>query len=289
MRPNMEGAKGSMVHKLIAGIGIAALTLPGVAQSGAAQTGIAEPAAAAMAPANPGEIVIPAGTKVLLELQGGVNTKTAHVGDGVYLKSTFPVVAGDRVAIPPGVYVQGTIDSVVRPGRIKGRAAVHMHFTSMIFPNGSVVMIPGIVHSVPGSAAASVKDTEGTVEQSGSKGKDAKDVLTGGEIGAGAGSIGGAASGSPIRGAGIGAGAGIAAGLLYTLFTRGDDIAIPGGTAVEMELQQPLRLKPASSNAPTAVGMEQMGSPTPADGGREPLKKQPQHNRILCPSGLGCD
>src|SRR5215510_7142566 len=80
-------------------------------------------------------IEVPQGTKVLLEMRSAVNTKTAKPGDGVYLSSNFPVVVNGQVVIPAGVYVQGVIDQVTRPGRIKGRAAVRMHFTSMIFPN----------------------------------------------------------------------------------------------------------------------------------------------------------
>src|SRR6202000_2751978 len=49
---------------------------------------------------------VPAGTKVLLSLKSGVNTKTARVGDGVYLVSTFPVIVGSHVLIPSGVYLQ---------------------------------------------------------------------------------------------------------------------------------------------------------------------------------------
>ncbi len=101
---------------------------------------------------------VPAGTKVLLELRSAINTKSARPGDGVYLSSTFPVVVGNRVMIPTGVYVQGMVDRVQRGGRIKGRAQLDMHFTSIIFPNGSVVEIPGVVDSVPGSKNQTVKD-----------------------------------------------------------------------------------------------------------------------------------
>ncbi len=80
-----------------------------------------------------------------------MNTKTAKPGDGVYLSSGFPVVIDGHVAIPAGVYVQGVIDQVTRPGHVKGQAAVRMHFTSIIFPNGSVVNIPGVINSLPGS------------------------------------------------------------------------------------------------------------------------------------------
>src|SRR6185437_12245811 len=127
---------------------------------------------------------VPAGTKVLLSLKSGVNTKTARPGDGVYLVSSFPVIVGSHVLIPAGVFVQGVVDKVERPGRVKGRARLLMHFTTMIFPNGQVVGIPGTVNNLPGSGGPSVKGDEGTIEQPGSKGKDAGEVLKGGMIGA---------------------------------------------------------------------------------------------------------
>ena len=117
---------------------------------------------------------IPAGIKVLLTIRSAINTKTASPGDGVYLQSSFPVVANGRAVIPAGVYVQGVVDSVERHIRIKGPAKLTMHFTSMIFPNGSVVEIPGQVNSLPGSDGPKVKGSEGTVEQHSSAGDVAK-------------------------------------------------------------------------------------------------------------------
>ena len=137
------------------------------------------PAQAPAAPASPLApekkiYTVPAGTKVLLQLRSGINTKSAKPGDGVYLSSTFPVVVGNRVMIPSGVYVQGVVDRVVRAGRVKGKAQLDMHFTSMIFPNGSVVEIPGLVGSLPGAKKQLVKDDgEGTIEQAGDKGRNA--------------------------------------------------------------------------------------------------------------------
>src|SRR6201992_625368 len=75
---------------------------------------------AAAEPAVNGKVYsVPEGTKVLLSLKSRVNTKTARPGDGVYLVSTFPVIVGSHVLIPPGVYVQGVVDKVERPGRMK--------------------------------------------------------------------------------------------------------------------------------------------------------------------------
>ncbi len=188
---------------------------------------------------------VPAGTKVLLQLRSAINTEAAKPGDGVYLSSTFPVVVGNRVMIPTGVYVQGVVDRVQRRRHVKGKAQLDMHFTSIIFPNGSVVEIPGVVDSVPGAKNQTVKnDSEGTIEQNGDKGRNAGQTA---EIalptGAGVGTIGGAASGHPIEGGLAGLGAGLATVGMVSLFTRNADVDIPRGTQVEMVLQRPLVLE----------------------------------------------
>ena len=92
----------------------------------------AVPAATPAGPANPADTAparkiytVPAGTKVLLELRSAINTKSAKAGDGVYLSSTFPVVVGNRVMIPNGVYVQGVVDRVQRGGMRDQSATGH--------------------------------------------------------------------------------------------------------------------------------------------------------------------
>lgn len=228
---------------------------------------------------------MPAGTKVLLSLKSGVNTKTARPGDGVYLVSTFPVIVGSHVLIPTGVYVQGVIDKVERPGRVKGRAKLLMHFTTMIFPNGQVVAIPGTVNNLPGSDGASVKGDEGKIEQAGSKGKDAGDIARGGVIGATGGVIGGAATGNPAEAAAIGGLAGLAGGLVYTLLTRGNEVVIPEGTSLEMVIQRPLVLHASQLDGINDVRRNPQY--IPSGGQAQPLAK-PAH--VVCPpGGLGCN
>ncbi len=231
---------------------------------------------------------VPAGTKVLLQLRSAINTKSAKPGDGIYLASTFPVVVGSRVMIPAGVYVQGVVDRVARAGRVKGRAQLDMHFTSIIFPNGTVVEIPGLVNSLPGAKKQTVKDDgEGTIEQEGDKGRNAGEVAkiaipTGGTVG----SIGGLAGGHPIAGGLAGIGAGLAAAGLVSLFTRGADVSIESGTQVEMVLQRPLLLEEANLSAePPGVAPVLV----PSANQPKPLEK-PNRVRVLCPpDGLGCE
>jgi len=230
---------------------------------------------------------VPAGTKVLLELRSAVDTKSAKPGDGVYLSSTFPVVVGNRVMIPNGVYVQGMVDRVQRGG-LRAKAQLDMHFTSIIFPNGSVVEIPGVVDSVPGSKDQKVVNGgEGTIQQNGDKGRNAGQAA---EIalptGAGVGTIGGAASGHPIEGGLAGLAAGAATVGIVSLFTRNADLFIPCGTQVEMVLQRPLLLEDAN-----LAGVSDPGTaPELVPSANQPKPMTSHRPRIMCPPGsLGCE
>ena len=236
----------------------------------------------------PNTLTVPAGTKVLLQLRSSVNTKSAKPGDGVYLASIFPVVVGNRVVMPVGVYVQGVVDRVERAGHVKGRAQLDMHFTSIIFPNGSVVEIPGVVDALPGAKKQTVKDDqEGTIQQDGDKGRNAGEVAkvsvpVGGTVGA----IGGIGSGHPLAGGLAGIGAGLAAAGLVSLFTRGADVNIDAGTQVEMVLQRPLLLE--EENLATAGSAGTPAALVPSARQPKPIGK-PSRTEILCPpGGLGC-
>lgn len=269
-------------------------TAPSAApQAATPQSAPAANAAASQAEASPATpprkaYTVPAGTKVLLQLRSAVNTKSAKPGDGVYLASAFPVAVGNRVMIPAGVYVQGVVDRVQRAGHVKGRAQLDMHFTSIIFPNGSVVEIPGLVDSLPGARKQQVKDDkEGTIQQDGDKtrnmGKVAEvSIPTGGTVG----SIGGLGSGHPLAGGIAGIGAGLATAGVVALFTRGADVNIEAGTQVEMVLQRPLVLE-ESNFAP--VGSPGTAELVPAANQPKPLDK-PNRVRLICPpGGLGCE
>lgn len=188
---------------------------------------------------SPGKVVVPAGTKILLQLQNAITTKTVEKGDGVYAVTTFPITQDNKIVIPAGTFVQGMVTSARRPGRVKGRAELLVHFTTMIFPSGYTVTLPGAVDTLSGAEQARVSDAEGRIKAEGTKANDAKTIGKVGATGAGV----GAAVGRGAKGAMVGGGIGLAAGAIITLFTRGQEIRIENGTALEMVLQRPLELE----------------------------------------------
>ncbi len=199
---------------------------------------------------------VPSGTKILLSLKNEISTRAARPGDSVYLLSDFPVVEDGAVILPAGMYVKGYIDRVQRPGKVKGRAQLQMHFGSMIFPNGVEIALPGSLDKVPASSGSQVKSGEGTVEQGSSVGHDEKQIAGTTLAGAGVGSLAGGGTGNVGMGTGIGASAGAAVGILTTLLTRGNDIVFPPGTTVEMVLNRPLVIQQAQlAGMPSYTGV----------------------------------
>jgi hypothetical protein len=181
---------------------------------------------------------IPAGTKVALRLKQAISTKTAKEGDAVYAETTFPVVLDDRILVPVGTYVQGKIGHIQRGGRVKGRAEMLIHFTSLIYPSGYTVMLPGALENVPGAEHATMKDTEGTIRQDSDTGKKAETVAKTAGTGA---AIGGLGTGT-WKGAGIGGGIGAGVGAAIAMLSRGADVRLEPGTSVEMVIQRSVPL-----------------------------------------------
>ena len=182
--------------------------------------------------------VIPAGTKVALALKQAISTKTAKEGDAVYAQTNFPVVIDERILIPAGTYVQGKISHIQRGGHVKGRAELLIHFTSLIYPSGYTVMLPGAVENVPGAEHATTKGSEGKIQQDSDTGKKAETVAKTAGTGA---AIGGLGTGS-WKGAGIGGGIGAGVGAAIGLLSRGGDVRLEPGTSVEMVIQRDVPL-----------------------------------------------
>ncbi len=192
------------------------------------------------------KLMIPAGTRIPLSLVQAISTKNARQGDPVYASTSFPVTIAGRMVIPAGTYVQGVIDRVHRPGRVKGKAEILMHFTSLVFPNGYTVVMPAGVENVPGAEHEKVKGQEGTIQGEGNKGEKVKTAAGTAATGA----IIGAASSGTGKGALIGGGVGGAAGLAIAMLSRGPDVRLLPGTSIEMIIQRPLTLDATRVHAP---------------------------------------
>jgi type IV secretory pathway VirB10-like protein len=216
----------------------AAVQAAGAAQAGGTPAQSAEQPAV---PRDPNAAVIPAGTKIPLTLKQAISTKNAREGDAVYAETAFPFVLNDRILVPAGTYIQGKIVHTEHAGRSKKRAEMLIHFTSMIYPSGYTVMLPGSLENTPGADDKGVKDSEGTIQQDKDTGKRIEDAAKGAAVGGAVGTIGGVAAGG-LNGARVGGLAGIAAGVAWALLKHGPELKLDVGTSLEMEVQRDIQV-----------------------------------------------
>ncbi|HEY2360511.1 MAG TPA: hypothetical protein VGK36_05310 [Candidatus Angelobacter sp.] len=92
--------------------------------------------------------MLPPGTKLPLGLLRPLRVKP---GQDIYLQITFPVTVGNQMLIPPGAYLQGVIEKIIK----KDRRSLQFTISSanLIFPNGYTVPITGTVTVSTTSAA----------------------------------------------------------------------------------------------------------------------------------------
>lgn len=184
---------------------------------------------------------VPTGTRLPLVLHNAVSTRTARPGDSVYLETLFPILVGERIAIPAGSYVSGEVTEAKR-GRGHGQAEIAIRLNNLILPNGYQAQFDA-VPSDAGTGGKETVDREGKIKADKNTAGDAKTVVEGTAVGAG---VGGIVTRS-ATGAGVGAGLGAVAGLI-TAHLNKPDVELPRGTTLDVVLDRPLYLLSAKIN-----------------------------------------
>ena len=209
---------------------------------------------------------IDAGTHILLNVVKSVSTKQSLVGDRIYLETAFPVVSGNRIVIPQGSWVTGTVINVKKPGRARGRGELQVRFDSLTLLNGVTRNFRADLAGLDASNEGTLKREESTVKGPGDKKDDIGTIVGSTAAGSAIGTGVGAASGHIRGGSLIGLGGGAAAGLIGVLASRGPDATLLRGSTVEMVLDRPLTFSAADldfSNAPPSRSLADGATPQP--------------------------
>ncbi len=184
---------------------------------------------------------LPEGTILPIVLSAYLNTKNSQEGDIVYATTIYPIWQQQKLVIPKGSEIRGTVTEVVRPGRIKGKGRLAMRFDDILLPNGVRRDIVASFRGIHGPGEEKIDRDSESVDGGASKGTDAETVAVMTGQGASLGTlVGGLGSGRYGTGAAVGAGAGAAAGIATILLTRGKDLVLEPGTQFDLELLEPL-------------------------------------------------
>jgi hypothetical protein len=188
-----------------------------------------------------GEIIIPEGTRITLQLNDTLSTKYSKEGDAFKALVMNPVYQGEKIVISKGSVVAGSISRIIRPGRFGANPKMNLLFQSINIPGHGEYQIVADLERV--NSDNSGEHSEGTVKGKGSTGRDIGKVLTPTLAGAG---IGGIAGGG--KGAGIGVGIGAVVGIATIFSTPGKDLELSRGSTLDILLVKPLSIPADSDN-----------------------------------------
>jgi hypothetical protein len=80
------------------------------------------------------DTILPEKTRITLQLNNHLSTRVNSEGDTFTAYVTAPILIGDRIVIPKGSVVNGSISRILRPGRFKGKAVMNLLFQSVTIP-----------------------------------------------------------------------------------------------------------------------------------------------------------
>jgi len=188
---------------------------PAPAPAPAASNAVAPPPAAPAAPPAPQSIVIPAGTRIRVQLGQTLSSKTSQEGEPFSGTLASPVQVDGQTIIRAGAQARGVVTEAKNQGKIKGEGILALRLDS--------VRADGRNYPVQTSQLERVE-----------KGKGKRTaVTTGGGAGLGA-IIGGIAGGG--KGAAIGALVGGGAGFTGGALTGNHEIVLPAETVLTFRL-----------------------------------------------------
>lgn len=195
------------------------------------------------------EPVIPAGTRVDVQLTSPISTSANQQGDPFTAEVEDPIFSHGQEVIPAGSTLRGHVTFVKPPGRAKGKAEMRLVADSILTKSGKQYSFNAQLASNDSQDGVKVKGDEGTLEGPGKdKKKGAEEAGIGAAAGAGIGAIAAGGDGA-LYGAGIGA----AAGLIHMLARHHKDIVLHPGTPLTFVLSTPATESKASKLAPVST------------------------------------
>ena len=166
------------------------------------------------------QVMVPASSVRRLHVESSLSSERARVEDRVDARVTRDVSVADRIAIPAGSRVIGSVVSVEKGGKIKERARLGVRFHTLVLADGTEVPIR----------------TDAIYREGDSPGSESAKKIGGGAVG---GAILGAILGGG-KGAAIGGAAGAAGGTAVVMAGDRNAATLPAGTIVTVRLTEPV-------------------------------------------------
>ena len=169
------------------------------------------------------QLVIGADSVIGLQVETTVSSAAAEVEDDVDARVTRDVMVGDRIAIPAGTQVRGSVVLVEQAGKLRGTPQLGVRFHTAFMDDGAELPIT----------------TETVYREGPARGSESTRRIGGAAVG---GAILGAIFGGR-RGAAIGSAAGAAGGTAMAVAHDGPPASFPAGARVTIRLLNPAAVR----------------------------------------------
>lgn len=166
------------------------------------------------------DLTVPADAVLGLQIERTISSETAKVEDRVEARLTRDVRVSDRIAIPAGSTVRGSVVDVERGGRMRGKARLAVRFHTLVLADGTQLALKTdpVVREGPSPAGESAAKVGG--------------AAVGGAI------LGAILGGS--KGAAIGGAVGAAGGTAAAMTNDRNPAIFAAGTTVTVRMLSPV-------------------------------------------------
>ena len=177
---------------------------------------------------------VPAGETIHCRLSQTLSTLVNSSGDVFNATVSEPVVIGGNTMVPAGAVLEGRIERLAKPGRIKGAGQMLLSAERLRLSDGRAIQVAAILVGESGAEGVKVTGDAGNLRGPTSRLRTLLETSGG----AAAGGLLGALAGHTVWGMAIGG----AAGFVNTVRHRGKPLSLPAGTGLEFELTEAIAL-----------------------------------------------
>ena len=177
---------------------------------------------------------IPKGTTLMIRMDQPVNSESSKMGDPISATVEADVFLDNRLVVPAGSIVYGSVSSVRHTGRVGQHGQLEMRFDALRTPDGMTTPIQAHVVTTDNTGIIKGNTEQARVLQT--FGIAAGGTATGTLLGTAFGSLLGATGSGALFGLGVGAIGGIG----YAALRKGKQVVVPSGARLSIVVDQPV-------------------------------------------------
>lgn len=188
-------------------------------------------------------LMVPPGVQFPAAVSTPISSEYLTMGQPVSVTLCSDFYYNSTLVAPAGSTAMGTVTQVTKAKHGSMNGSLRLRFTEITTPYGTRIPISAVVKTDDGTGILR-GGTKADVTKA-----YAKDIVVGSAVGALGGLVASAISGGARgKGTAIMTGVGAGAGLAKSLYDKGQDVVIPSGATIDLQIDQPITVNPSGYN-----------------------------------------